>query len=349
MMTSVIRTAYLTRSRGVIVAAQSSKRASLFRHRFFSPWAVSVRTFCLCSCLTLASHSRGQTVQADQAQLARTQTGVAAAPNAFPSGVVEDHAVPSPNDPDLGEQEILKRVEGYQPFSASVAVPFYWTSNVALVGEGEQSDFLVAPTAALFYQPRITNTLYGLLGVREQLFYYDRFSELNFGSFYVNAGLVYSLPQVHNLVLRGQYVYERLTSKNSFHDFFSNHSFLLGAELPFQVGRAQQFSLGINANISFAAEPDPPERNDYEVYLGYSVRFSRAFSLDTVGRVVLRDYRLGDRLDVSEILAVSANYNITKFLTASAMSTLAASQSNHSFFDYELANVGGVVSLSIRF
>jgi len=305
--------------------------------------------FCAALSLTPVGRICAQTVQADQAALARNQAELASAPNTFPSGVVEGHAAPSPNDSDLGEQEILKRAEGYQPFTASIAAPFYWTSNVALVRTGEQSDFLVAPTAALAYQPRITNGLYGLVGVREQLFYYDRFSNLNFGSSGVDAGLVYSLPQLHNLILRGEYLYERLTTKNSFHDFFSNDSLLVSAELPFQLGRAQQFSLGVDANISFAAEPDPPQRNDYEVYLGYTVRFSRAFSLDTVGRVVLRDYHLGDRLDVSEILAVTASYNVTKFLTASAISTLAASQSNHSFFDYEVANVGGLVSLSIKF
>jgi hypothetical protein len=317
------------------------------RRRYLRPgW---VTTLCLGVCLTLTNHAFGQIVQADQVQLARTQMGVAVALNSYPSGVVEGHAAPSPNDADLGEQEILKRVEGYQPFSVSVAAPFYWTSNVALVRTGEQSDFLVAPTAAIVYQPRVTNSLYGLVGVREQLFYYDRFSNLNFGSFDVDAGLVYSLPQAHNLVLRAEYLYERLTTKNSFHDFFSSHSVLIGAELPFQLGRAQQFSLGVNANLSFAAEPDPPQRNDYQVYLGYTVRLSRAFSLDAVGRIVLRDYHLGDRLDVSEILSVTANYNITRFLSASAISTLGANQSNHSFFDYEVANVGGLVSLSIKF
>ncbi len=304
---------------------------------------------CALLCLIPARRTCAQTVQANQADLARNRAELTSAPNAFPSGVVEGHAAPSPNDSDLGEQEILKRAEGYQPFTASVAAPFYWTSNVALVSTGEQSDFLVAPAAALTYQPRITNALYGLLSVREQLFYYDRFSNLNFGSFDVEAGLVYSLPQLHDLILRGEYIYERLTSKNSFHDFFSNHSLLLNAELPFRLGRAQQFSLGADANISFAAEPDPPQRSDYEVYLSYTVRLSRAFSLDTVGRVVLRDYYLSDRLDVSEILAVTANYNVTKFLTASAISTLAASQSNHSVFDYQVANVGGLVALSVKF
>jgi hypothetical protein len=319
-----------------------------FGRRFFAPEFLPL-VFCAALSLALPGRSYAQTVQADQAELARTQTGSAFAPSAYPSGIVDGHAAPSPNDADLGEQEILKRAEGYQPFTASVAAPFYWTSNVALARTDEQSDFLVAPVAALTYQPRITNTLYGLVSVREQLFYYDRFSNLNFGSFDVVAGLVYTLPQFHNLILSGEYIYERLTTKNSFHELFSNHSLVLSAELPIPLGRAQQFSLGVDTNISFAAEPDPPQRSDYEIYLGYTVRLSRSFSLDTVGRVVLRDYHLTDRLDVSEILAVTANYSITKFLTASAISTLAASQSNHSIFDYQVANVGGLVSLSIKF
>jgi hypothetical protein len=65
--------------------------------------------------------------------------------------------------------------------------------------------------------------------------------------------------------------------------------------------------------------------------------------------LVLRDYHLSDRLDVSEILAISANYTVTKFLSVSAISTLSANQSNHSAFDYQVANVGGLVSLSIKF
>jgi hypothetical protein len=263
----------------------------------------------------------------------------------FPDG----RAVSSPNDSDLGEQEILRPAQAYQPFTASAAVPFYWTSNVRLARTGGQSDFIVAPAAVLAFQPRLTEALYGNLSVREQLFYYDRFSNLNFGAFNLEAGLTYFVPELHNLTFRGEYLYERLTSKNTFHDIFSNHSVFVSAELPFQLERAQQFFLGVDANISFAAEPDPPQRNDYALYLGYTVRFSRAFSVDAVGRVVLRDYHLTDRLDVSEILGITANYNVTRFVTASAISTLAVSRSNHSIFDYEVANVGGLVSVSIKF
>src|SRR5438132_5730379 len=114
------------------------------RRRLFGPDFLPL-ILCAALFLTLPTRSSGQTVQADQADLARTQTQSAFAPNAFPSGVVDGHVAPSPNDADLGEQEILKRDEGYQPFTASAAVPFYLTSNVALVGTGGESDLLDAP------------------------------------------------------------------------------------------------------------------------------------------------------------------------------------------------------------
>src|SRR5204863_7785006 len=114
----------------------------------------------------------------DRAQLARDQSAATPVSMPPPTTAEDDHIVTSPNDADLGEQQILKRTEGYQPFVVSVSVPFYWTSNVALTNSGEQSDFLVSPVAALAYQPRITNNLSAYVSVREQLLYYDRFPDL---------------------------------------------------------------------------------------------------------------------------------------------------------------------------
>ena len=51
-------------------------------------------------------------------------------------GVDQDYAAASPNDTDLGEQAILKRVEKYEPFTLETGVPIYYTSNVALVDRG---------------------------------------------------------------------------------------------------------------------------------------------------------------------------------------------------------------------
>ena len=270
-------------------------------------------------------------------------------PYSMENGVDEGHAVESPNNPDIGEQEILKRIERYQPFTASSGMPFYYTSNVALAKNGEQSDVLIAPAASIMYAPRISRTFFASITVQQQFFYYDRFSELNFGSTDLRAGVTYVLPKLHNLILRAEYDYNRLTFESSFDDFFSNHSLFVSAELPFRFGRAQQLSIGADANVSIHAEPAAPRRNDFDFYTGYAVNLTRCLSLDAVGRIFVRNYYDGDRVDVSEIFALSANVRVTKCFSASAASTFAWSQSNHSVFDYKVANIGGAVSFSFHF
>ncbi len=326
------------------------KRTPRMSRRCPFPRLVLAMTLYMSILLGLAGRGFGQEVEADQAALTRSQAPSQFGTNAPPTGVIDGHAVPTPNDSDLGEQQILKRAEGYQPFTVSAGTPFYWTSNVALSNSGEMDDFIIAPTASVFYEPRFTPTFYGLVGVREQLFYYDRFDGFDFGSFDFEIGFRYLLPQCHNLLLRFEYDYNRLTKKDSFDDFYSNHVFIASADIPFRFGRAQQVSIGADANISATAWPEAPRRNDYEVYLSYSANLTRAFSINASGRIAVRDYYHQDsRVDVSEILALSANYRITNFLSAGAIGTLAASQSNHGVFDYEVANVGGVVSLWIKF
>jgi hypothetical protein len=302
--------------------------------------------------------NEGFAQSANQAGLTREQAPSPFAPTVPPSGVEGGHVAAAPGDADLGEQQILKRVEEYQPFTISAGVPFYWTSNVALTRNNEQSDFVVAPAAAAFYEPRITQNLYGLIDVREQLFYYDRFDEFNFGSFDVEAGFRYLVPQWHNLLLRVEYDYNRLTKKNSFSAFFQNHAFIVNPEIPFRLSRAQQLSLGAYANISAAAEESgqapninaiSARRNDYGIYLGYSAILTRSFFVNAVGTIVVRQYWEGGRDDVNEILALTANYRVNKYFTASAVSTFGLSQSNHSVFDYQVANLGGAVAFVVKF
>jgi hypothetical protein len=322
------------------------------------PYVSRARFFAILCTFFFILANEGSAQTANQAQLTREQAPSPFAPTVPPSAVEGGHVVAAPGDADLGEQQILKRVEGYQPFTISVGAPFYWTSNVALVSSGAQSDFVVAPAAAAFYEPRITSTLYGLIDVREQLFYYDRFDSFNFGSFDFEVGFRYLVPQWHNLLLRVEYDYNRLTEKNSFEAFFQNHAFIINAEIPFRFGRAQTLTLGAVANISAAATEShqPPninaisaQRSDYAVYLGYSAVLTRSFFVNAVGTLVVRQYYEGGRDDISEILALTANYRVNKFLTVSAVSTLAASKSNQSVFDYNVANLGGAVALSVKF
>ena len=303
----------------------------------------------VCALVSWSQTTLAQEVQADQAALAREHAPSPYGPNAA-SGVVDGHAVSTPNDSDLGEQQILKRSEEYQAWTVTGGVPFYWTSNVALTNHGEMDDFVVAPAAALFYEPRISQTFYGLVGVRQQLFYYDDFDSFDFGSFDFEIGFRYMLPQVHNLQLRFEYDFNRLTEKESIESFYSSGNLLANAEMPFQLGRNQTIFVGTNVSLCFAGWPEAPRRNDYEFYAGYVGNLTRAFSVNIGGRIALRDYVHQDsRFDVSEIVSAGASYRITNYLSVGAIGTFAASQSNHSVFDYEVANLGGVVSLWWKF
>ena len=301
--------------------------------------------------MTLASHPlQGQAPPGsaqNRAQLLGRQAYPA--PSATPTGETESYPVTSPNDKDIGEQQILKRAEEYHPFTISVYSPVYWTSNAALVSKGEQDDVLVAPGVTFMYEPRITNTLYAQVGVIQQFFFYDQLTELNFASLDVIAGLHYYLPQFHNLSLRGYYDYNRLTDTDNFDEIFVDHSIILNAELPFRIARAQQFLAGIALNLSFEGNPESPRRNNYSLYGSYDVALSRSFSLDAGFQLVVRDYYSDDRTDVNEILSVSANYRVRDWLTLSALSSFAWNQSNHSVFDYSVANIGGGVALTLKF
>jgi len=289
-----------------------------------------------------------QTSQVDRAQLFRANAPPVPVVPGVPSGEELGYATHSENDADLGAQRILKKVEEYKAWTVQFGLPIYYTSNVALVRSGEKDDVVFAPGLAVTYQPRITKTLFGEFSLQQQFFEYGEFDEFNFTSFDAIAGLVYYLPQFHNLSLRARYDFNRLTD-NSFNEFFTNHELVFAAELPFQFSRAHHLLLGGNVNISLEADPLRPQRNDYETFLAYAVSFSRSFSVDAAARLAVRDYRLGDRVDLSEMLSVSANYRIADWLAVSAISSFAWNQSNHSVFDYKVANVGGAIAVTMHF
>src|SRR5256885_5473559 len=149
---------------------------------------------------SFAQASNSQDVE--RANLLQDQTQPALGTSGSQEGFEDGHAAASPNDADLGQQEILKRVTQYQPFTVSLGCTICYTSNVALTRRGEMSDIVIAPVAAAYYQPRITQTLYANFDAREQIFYYGDNPSFDFGSLDVEAGLNYFIPQFHNLIFR---------------------------------------------------------------------------------------------------------------------------------------------------
>jgi hypothetical protein len=101
--------------------------------------------------------------------------------------------------------------------------------------------------------------------------------------------------------------------------------------------------------VSLGANPSAPQRDEFDLYVGYAVNLTRSLSVAAVGRVFIRDYRSISRTDVSGVFALSANYRISKYFSAGASTTLARSESSKSVFDYGVANIGGALSLTFNF
>ena len=152
--------------------------------------------------LAYASPALAQSSAADRARLLRGQGLFPPPVGVAPDGVEQGYAATSPNDSDLGEQAILKRVEKYEPFTLETGVPIYYTSNVALVDRGQMSDVIISPAIGITYAPKLGRTLYGEFTLRQQFFYYQDFTSFNFASFDAIAGVLYAMPELHNLTLR---------------------------------------------------------------------------------------------------------------------------------------------------
>src|SRR5438045_170481 len=208
---------------------------------------------CLMTATLCCGRAMGQTDQTSQAvdrsQLFRSEPSIVPGEPISQNANAFGYAAPSANDADLGVQAILKRQEEYKPFTFSAALPYYWTSNVALVRTGEVSDGVLAPSFVFAYQPRLTKTLYGEFVASQQLFYYNRLGSFNFTSFDAIAGVVYYLPNYHNLTLRLFYDYNRLTT-DEWDDLFANQSIIASADIPFRFGLAMQFDFVTLANVS---------------------------------------------------------------------------------------------------
>lgn len=75
-----------------------------------------------------ASFAPGPSTQdVDRAQLLQSQTQPPFGSATTPKGVEDGHAAASPNNADIGQQEILKRVTQYQPLAISFPTPIFYT------------------------------------------------------------------------------------------------------------------------------------------------------------------------------------------------------------------------------
>lgn len=172
---------------------------------------------------------------------------------------------------------------------------------------------------------------------------------MNFATFEGQGGLSYYLKDLGNLVVRALYDYDRLSGTDDFDGIFFSHGFLFNAELPIRLSHNQSLALGVNTRVNIKTHPGRAQRNEVEPYLDYTIGITREFFIDAYAEISLREYEARDRRDGEGMVALSANYRLTNWLTGSVIGSLAANRSNISFYNYNVGNVGGAFELSLKF
>jgi hypothetical protein len=293
--------------------------------------------------------AQGLPAQIEQARQL-SATPLTADPGTDPAVVDFPSATPAASDDDsFGAQLILKRQERPQPFSSFAEISAFATNNVALTRRDTHGDsFLVAGAGAAFSQ-RFAYDLRVDAGVRSSLFRYGEYRELDFQSIDAGAGITWSPPLLQGAELTLHYTFTDLSTAERIREFYTNHAILLGVQKVIPFARAHGIYFGATAQWS-CADPKEAGRDEYAAFLGYRAQLTRHFDAELSYRYARYVYRDGDgREDDNHALSLAVHFVPVEWLSLAATTLLSANRSNRSVFDYDVANAGAGLQLSIKF
>lgn len=288
-----------------------------------------------------------QAVQAqEQADIAQTVQGGVASTSMT---ATEAFAPASPADPDIGEQVILQPEQRYQAFSAWTNWNVFWTNNAELLDDTQGSDTFLSGTVGGAYLPHLGGNLFLDLSAEQGLYRYARNAGLDFESLQLRAGLVYVIRPLGDLSLFSHYVYDLLTSRGWDDEIYSAHTWSTGARKVFSLNRANVFYASASVDFTLGGEPSYALRNEFAALLGYQLALTRHVKIDLYYRAAAQAYRYADRADFNQLIGGGVTFEVTRWLSVQALSTLGINRSTDEDYSYFAANLGGGVGVLVNF
>ncbi len=266
-----------------------------------------------------------------------------------PQSYSDEYAIASPADDDIGLQQIFKREQDMQPFSAFAEVAGYYTSNAFLNNFFELEDAYLATRVGLGYSRRLTGPFFVDMTLRQQWFRYDKYSELDFESLRGEASLLYVLPPFPDASLFVRYGYERLTDGREHNEFYVNHGVAVGVQAVKAFSRGHRVFMSLTSELAADTEPEIISRDEYSLNISYSVDLTRSLRAMLTYRVAYQHYPELSRHDWNHLGDLNFQYSITRNISLSASVTCTANRSNNDLFDYDVANLGAGLGVLIRF
>lgn len=260
---------------------------------------------------------------------------------------VNQEALTTPGDFDLGIQAIMKRREAEQPFRFFADTAEFYTNNVGLTRTHQQSDAYFFADVGFTYSRKVTDELTFETTLRQGFFRYNQFTPLNFEDFNAGVGLTYDWKKLWDLTFFGRYNFERFTQGNISSDFFLNNTLAIGAQKTFEFNGGNYIYLGYSSIFGWAT-PLSKQRDEHGLFAGTHYNFIRKFSGDLYYRIAVFDYTVG-RTDLNQTVVASLAYTFNNYAKLTASVSFASDISNHSVYNYDLVTAGGGLAVQIKF
>jgi hypothetical protein len=186
------------------------------------------------------------------------------------------------------------------------------------------------------------------IDARGSMFRYDRYRQLDFTSVDTGFGVSYHAEKLAGLDFFLRYNFNMLISAPTEEVFFKNHTIKLGAQRVFSLGTAHYAFLGIDGELGFGA-PKVEQRSDVSAYAGYHIQITRNLEGDLLYRYTDFIYAENGRNDQYHTVSLGLKYVLTPWCSLSASSFVGWNRSNYSVFNYNVANGGVGLTLSVQF
>ncbi|HEY8901045.1 MAG TPA: hypothetical protein VIM61_11595 [Chthoniobacterales bacterium] len=295
----------------------------------------------------VSAQQANQAVQAQQ-QVSISQQAQGGAVNSS-LATAEPFAPASPADADIGEQVLLQPEQKYQPFSAWTNWNTFWTNNAELLDGSKSSDTVLSGTVGASYLPHLGGNVFADFSAEQSMFRYARNGSLDFNSLQLKAGFVYVVRELGDLALFTHYTYDLLTSRGLNSQIYADHTLSFGGRKTFSLNRANLFYTSLTAEFTLGGEPSYALRNEFAWLLGYQLSLTRNVKIDLYYRVAAQDYRYADRADFNQLIGGAVTFEVTKWLSVQALSTIGINNSTDSTYSYFAANLGGGIGLLVNF
>ncbi|MGJ8644685.1 MAG: hypothetical protein ACSHX9_14850 [Luteolibacter sp.] len=263
-----------------------------------------------------------------------------------------DFAPASPGDTDLGEQLVLMPAQEYLPFSLELTENVRWTSNAGLSDldvRTELEDIYSITDLYFSYLPQIGDNSYFEINMGYAIYRYMDYSSLNFDRVETSLGMIHNFRELNDLIAWTRLKHYRILSSSGHEDLFTDYNLELGLYYPIPLNSRHKAFGSFSSKFSLDADPGSVRRHEHSLSGGYTFTPADRFEISAYFGLNVYDYLENGRSDLLYNTGLALTSHLTDKIDAVISANYSWNDSNTAGFDYEVADIGAKLGLTMKF